>query len=201
MRSLIGIPIVLVIVHLEGGYYYRRLQMRIKKNLLYYNKARNLSLTTLVSLMRFLAIVPESSWIYFLGARASTVLKSFSFCYSTLNNTIPKVTLLSSLRASPIILFSPSVEASSRRPMNVSAIINIFRLVRDPALCLPHASVSTLNHLPVPISSVFTNGENELKLDIRAVVLDKDNCFAYPKENAVYKPYEVRFRTSLSRPP
>lgn len=84
--------------------------------------------------------------------------------------------------------------------MNVSAIINIVRLVRDPALCLPHASVPTFNHLPVPVSSVFTNGENGLKSDIRAVVLDKDNCFAYPKENAVYKPYEVRFRTSLSRP-
>ena len=27
---------------------------------------------------------------------------------------------------------------------------------------------------------------------IQAVVLDKDNCFAKPKENEIYKPYKVR---------
>jgi len=30
-------------------------------------------------------------------------------------------------------------------------------------------------------------------VDIRAVVLDKDNCFAVPHENSVHKPYEDKF--------
>lgn len=71
--------------------------------------------------------------------------------------------------------------------MNVSATLNAFRLLRNPSLCLPHATVSTFNDLPVPLSTAFGNAE----ADIRAVVLDKDNCFAVPKENVVYKPYTV----------
>ena len=76
--------------------------------------------------------------------------------------------------------------------MNISATLNIFRLIRDPALCLPHASVLTFNHLPIPISKAFVSQEKGQVPDIRAVVLDKDNCFARPKENVVYKPYIVR---------
>lgn len=71
--------------------------------------------------------------------------------------------------------------------MNVSATLNAFRLLRNPSLCLPHATISTFNDLPVRLSNAFGNAE----ADIRAVVLDKDNCFAVPKENVVYKPYIV----------
>lgn len=71
---------------------------------------------------------------------------------------------------------------------NVSATFNVFRLLAKPALCLPHATISTFNDLPIPISKAFTKYKN---VDIRAVVLDKDNCFAYPKANDVHKPYEV----------
>ena len=71
--------------------------------------------------------------------------------------------------------------------MNVSATLNAFRLLRSPSLCLPHATISTFNDLPVPLSNAFGN----VKADIRAVVLDKDNCFAVPKKNVVYKPYMV----------
>ncbi|KAL8658676.1 MAG: hypothetical protein Q9226_000847 [Calogaya cf. arnoldii] len=81
--------------------------------------------------------------------------------------------------------------------MNVSATLNAFRLLRSPSLCLPHATISTFNDLPVPLSNGFGNAE----ADIRAVVLDKDNCFAMPKENVVYKPYTDKFNTLLTHYP
>ncbi|CAD0099937.1 unnamed protein product [Aureobasidium mustum] len=77
--------------------------------------------------------------------------------------------------------------------MNVSGTLSFFRLFRDPSLCLPHHTVSTFNHLPIPLSRPFTKADGEKKVDIRAVVLDKDNCFAVPKENEVYEPYAERF--------
>ena len=73
--------------------------------------------------------------------------------------------------------------------LNISATLNVFRLLTRPSLCLPHATISTFNQLPIPLGSGF---EGKYKnVDIRAVVLDKDNCFAYPKENEVHKSYEV----------
>ncbi|MCJ1298678.1 hypothetical protein MMC08_001468 [Hypocenomyce scalaris] len=77
--------------------------------------------------------------------------------------------------------------------MNVSATLNIFRLVRDPSLCLPQATIPTFNQLPIPVSKAFPLSVKGKEPDIRAVVLDKDNCFARPKENAVYKPYDDKF--------
>jgi len=71
---------------------------------------------------------------------------------------------------------------------NISATLNIFRLVVKPTLCLPHATISTFAQLPVPLSQGFGKYKN---VDIRAVVLDKDNCFAYPHSNEVHKPYKV----------
>lgn len=78
--------------------------------------------------------------------------------------------------------------------MNVSGTLNVFRLLRDPTLCLPQHTVSTFNHLPIPLSKAFPrkigrDGENEV--DIQAVVLDKDNCFAIPHTDEVHKPYKV----------
>ncbi|KAI9763283.1 MAG: hypothetical protein M1840_000765 [Geoglossum simile] len=81
--------------------------------------------------------------------------------------------------------------------MNLSASLNIFKLIRDPALCLPHSSVSTFNHLPIPISKAFSNHDDAKR--IRAVVLDKDNCFATPHENTVYKPYSVPFPAPIDK--
>jgi phosphatidylglycerophosphatase GEP4 len=71
---------------------------------------------------------------------------------------------------------------------NISATLNIFRLITRPTLCLPHATISTFNELPVPLNKAFGKYKH---VDIRAVVLDKDNCFAYPHSNAVHKSYEV----------
>lgn len=78
--------------------------------------------------------------------------------------------------------------------MNVSATVNVLRLLVNPSLCLPHYTVATFDQIPVPLSTAFAprNG-SEKKPEIRAVVLDKDNCFAVPKHNEVYPPYQAKF--------
>jgi hypothetical protein len=79
--------------------------------------------------------------------------------------------------------------------MNISGTLNVFRLIKDPTLCLPQHTVSTFNHLPIPLSKAFPkkNGNpGEKDADIQAVVLDKDNCFAAPHTNEIHKPYHVR---------
>ena len=76
--------------------------------------------------------------------------------------------------------------------MNVSATLNAFKLLVRPSLCLPHATVTTFNDLPIPISNAFQSITPGQQPDIKAVVLDKDDCFAVPKENVVHEPYRVR---------
>ncbi|MCJ1288664.1 hypothetical protein MMC34_000192 [Xylographa carneopallida] len=78
--------------------------------------------------------------------------------------------------------------------MNISASLNVFRLITNPSLCLPHATIPTFNQLPVPISKAFPASEKGHRPDIRAIVLDKDNCFARPKENVVYEVYHDKFQ-------
>lgn len=77
--------------------------------------------------------------------------------------------------------------------MNVSGTLNVLRLFYNPSLCLPHHTVSTFDQLPVPLSKAFTSSHGEKKPDIRAVVLDKDNCFSVPRENVVSPQNESRF--------
>ena len=72
---------------------------------------------------------------------------------------------------------------------NVSATLSLFRLIAKPASCLPQSTISTFNQLPIPLNKAFN--EKYRNVDIRAVVLDKDNCFAYPNSNEIHKPYEV----------
>lgn len=90
----------------------------------------------------------------------------------------------------------PDVCSSCALPltMNISGTLNVFRLLWNPTLCLPQHTVSTFNHLPIPLSKAFPkkadkNGEKEV--DIQAVVLDKDNCFAVPHTDEVYEGYKV----------
>ncbi|TKA82360.1 hypothetical protein B0A49_00101 [Cryomyces minteri] len=77
--------------------------------------------------------------------------------------------------------------------MNISATLNVFKLIRDPALCLPHHTIPSFNQLPIPLSRAFKSKNGEKEVDIRAVILDKDNCFAAPHQNEVYKPYNDKF--------
>ncbi|KAK4169061.1 mitochondrial PGP phosphatase [Cladorrhinum sp. PSN259] len=78
--------------------------------------------------------------------------------------------------------------------LNLSASLNIFKLLAKPSLCLPHATVSTFADLPIPLNKAFpakTSGSKQA--DIKAVVLDKDDCFAYPEENEVFDKYKKHF--------
>lgn len=68
--------------------------------------------------------------------------------------------------------------------MNVPALSGLFKAAREPRLCLPHYTVQHFNQLPVPLSQVLKDGEKAA--DIRAVVLDKDNCFAVPGTNTIH---------------
>lgn len=77
--------------------------------------------------------------------------------------------------------------------MNVSGTFNVFRLLIQPTLCLPHHTVSSFDQIPFPLSAAFASSHVERKPDIRAVVLDKDNCFATPKHNDVFPAYRSRF--------
>lgn len=77
--------------------------------------------------------------------------------------------------------------------MNISGTLNVLKLFTNPALCLPHHTVSTFDQLPVPLSGAFAPGNGNKKPDIRAVVLDKDNCFAVPKANEVFPAYQSKF--------
>lgn len=77
--------------------------------------------------------------------------------------------------------------------LNLSGTLNILRLFANPALCLPHHTVSSFDKIPVPLSEAFNTGKGEKKPDIRAVVLDKDNCFAVPHANEIYPAYQSKF--------
>lgn len=66
--------------------------------------------------------------------------------------------------------------------MNISGTLNALRIVYNPRICIPQLAVPTLNELPVPINP-----------NIKAVVLDKDNCFAYPRENHVWYAYSKKW--------
>ena len=79
----------------------------------------------------------------------------------------------------------------SKLNLNLSASLNIFKLIAKPSLCLPHATVPTFNDLPIPLNKAFGTGEK--KVDIKAVVLDKDDCFAIPDHNEIYHDYKVGF--------
>ncbi|KAM7197999.1 Mitochondrial PGP phosphatase [Rhypophila sp. PSN 637] len=77
--------------------------------------------------------------------------------------------------------------------LNVSASLNIFKLIAKPSLCLPHATVATFDDLSIPLDKAFTSSSGDRKVDIKAVVLDKDDCFAWPEKNDVYEDYKQRF--------
>ncbi|KAF3902750.1 hypothetical protein AA313_de0203308 [Arthrobotrys entomopaga] len=70
---------------------------------------------------------------------------------------------------------------------NLSATFNVLRLLHNPSLCLPHTIVPTFAHLPIPLEFP---GQ---KSDIRAVILDKDNCFAENNALEVYDQYRDKF--------
>lgn len=75
--------------------------------------------------------------------------------------------------------------------MNVPATLSAFKMLWKPSLCLPHTTISTFDQIPIPLSKALIAAKGSKEPDIRAVVLDKDNCFAKPKQNDIHGPYKV----------
>jgi len=81
--------------------------------------------------------------------------------------------------------------------MNLSGTINTFRLVYAPKLARPHVILSQFNELTFPLSRCIVNnvkrqyGVDVPEPDIRAVVIDKDNCISKPHSLEVWPAYKV----------
>ncbi|GMG55532.1 unnamed protein product [Ambrosiozyma monospora] len=67
---------------------------------------------------------------------------------------------------------------------NLSATLNIIRLVLKPELCLPHLTVPNFNQMPIPVTSDLIPKDK-----IKAIVLDKDNCIAKDHDDKVWHEY------------
>jgi phosphatidylglycerophosphatase GEP4 len=67
--------------------------------------------------------------------------------------------------------------------MNISGLINSFRVFYNPALFVPNLTVSKFHQIPLPIPAF--KGK-----PISLIILDKDNCFAEPHGNIVYPEYQ-----------
>lgn len=67
---------------------------------------------------------------------------------------------------------------------NLSATLNVSKLLYNPSLALPHLAVRSFDKIPLPFS--FPGAQ------IRGVVLDKDNCFAKDHDDKVWPEYTVR---------
>lgn len=75
--------------------------------------------------------------------------------------------------------------------MNVPAILGALKVIKTPSLCLPHQAVPTFADIPIHWDRQFEYQPGKHS-DIKAVVLDKDNCFAVPNQDVVDPSCEVR---------
>ena len=79
-----------------------------------------------------------------------------------------------------------ALERCTRVPMvvgfNLSATLNVVRLFKDPKLCIPSVKYANFNEMKLPFPG-----------HIKAVVLDKDNCFAKPHDDKVYPEYSEQW--------
>lgn len=67
---------------------------------------------------------------------------------------------------------------------NISATLNVSRLVTNPSLCLPHVTVPSFDKMSLPFK---IPGKD---VEIKGVVLDKDNCFAKDHDDKIWPAYE-----------
>ncbi|CUM45111.1 uncharacterized protein AC631_00925 [Debaryomyces fabryi] len=72
---------------------------------------------------------------------------------------------------------------------NVSATLNVSRLLSNPKLCLPHLSVKSFDNLPIPFEIPGHDG-----VQIKGVVIDKDNCFAKDRDDKVWPAYSETWK-------
>jgi phosphatidylglycerophosphatase GEP4 len=81
--------------------------------------------------------------------------------------------------------------------MNLSGTINTFRLLYAPTLARPHVVLNQFTELSFPLKKcIAANVKKRYGLDvpepdIRAVVIDKDNCIARPHSLEVWPAYKA----------
>lgn len=68
---------------------------------------------------------------------------------------------------------------------NVSATLNVFRLMANPQLAAPQLVARNFGEISVPFS--FSGAQ------VKAVVLDKDNCFAKAHDDKVWPAYQSKW--------
>jgi phosphatidylglycerophosphatase GEP4 len=82
--------------------------------------------------------------------------------------------------------------------MNLSGTINAFRLVYAPKLARPHVILGQFSELTFPLGKcIAANVKIKYEVDIpdpniRAVVIDKDNCIARPHALEIWPAYKVQ---------
>lgn len=72
--------------------------------------------------------------------------------------------------------------------------------IHDPGSLLPHATIPTLAHLPIPVSSGLPTLSTGSKPTIRALVLDKDNTLCPPKTSSLHPSYLAKLEQLRSSP-
>ncbi|KAG4306569.1 hypothetical protein PORY_000557 [Pneumocystis oryctolagi] len=81
--------------------------------------------------------------------------------------------------------------------MNIGAIIPCIRALFHPSLLVPHVTVESFAHIPYPLSNFLKNNIkhtfSDLEIDIRALVIDKDNCISVPGKLELYSAYKDRW--------
>lgn len=65
---------------------------------------------------------------------------------------------------------------------NISGTFYAFRALFNPPLIRPSFTFNTFNDIPIPLNA-----------NIKAVVLDKDNCISYPHETHIWEPYNFQW--------
>ncbi|KAG5513679.1 hypothetical protein PMAC_000717 [Pneumocystis sp. 'macacae'] len=80
--------------------------------------------------------------------------------------------------------------------MNIKAIFPSICALFRPSLLLPHITVETFAHIPNHLSNSLKNSVKwphlHLDVDIRAIVIDKDNCISIPKKLELYNAYKEK---------
>ncbi|KAI7872852.1 mitochondrial PGP phosphatase-domain-containing protein [Spinellus fusiger] len=70
--------------------------------------------------------------------------------------------------------------------INISGIVNAFRVIRNPSLALPHIIVDDIRNINF--------GRLKSEKDIQAIAFDKDNCLTAPYVSHIYPPFEEAWR-------
>lgn len=106
--------------------------------------------------------------------------------------------ILSGTRYAPVLRqvcrISTRQETRANSPLqypmfNVSATLNVSRLLYNPALCLPHITVKAFDKIPIPFTI-----QGHPDATIKGVVLDKDNCFAKDHDDKVWPSYSETWK-------